>query len=277
MKKSCYFNHTKAFMKKIFIVHCSLFIVHCLLTGCDIIKPEDRFIPITGRIMSEKRVLLVEFTDQNCKNCLYATAEIERLTERFSDTIVVVSIHSNPLPFPLRTSEGNEYEQHFKAEDHPAGIVDGGTGKYMSHDPQAWGGFILERLKEEPALMIDMAVYADSADNETTVSVYIEGIKALSDIKLQLWIIENNIEQWQLMLDGTRNDNYLHNHVFRSSINGTWGESFSIEAAEKKEFIYHFTLQPAWKQEDMTIVCFVYYPDTDEIINVQQISLLTKI
>ena len=78
MKKSCYFNYTQAFMKKIFIVHCSLFIVHFFLSGCDIIKQEDRFIPITDRIMSEKRVLLVEFTDQNCKNCLYATAEIER-------------------------------------------------------------------------------------------------------------------------------------------------------------------------------------------------------
>ena len=261
-------------MKKLFLLFYIVVGIFFAI-GCDIIEQEDRLISITGRSVSEKKVLLVEFTDQNCKNCLYATAEIERLIERFSDTLIVVSIHSNPLPFPLRTSEGNEYEQHFRAEDHPAGIIDGETGKYMSHDPQVWGGFILERLKEEPAIMIDMASVIDGADNEATVSVHLEGIKALSDIKLQLWIIENNIKQWQLMLDGTRNDNYIHNHVFRVSINGTWGELFSIEADEKKEFIYNFTLQLAWKQEDVAIVGFVYHPGTDEIINVQQISLIT--
>ena len=258
-------------MKKLCIV-AGIFFVMC----CDIINEADRFIPITGRNISEKKVLLVEFTDQNCKNCLYATAEIEKLMAYFSDTIVVVSIHSNPLPFPLRTSEGNEYELHFMAEDHPAGIVDGGNGKYMSHDPQMWGGFILERLKEAPVIRIDLAVVFDETLNEATVNILLEGNKSLSDIKLQLWIIENNIKHWQLMLDGTRNDNYIHNHVFRSSINGTWGESLSLEADEKKELYYHFAVLPAWKQEDVSIVGFVYHPDTDEIINVQQISLLTK-
>ena len=271
------------------IIHNSLFIVHLFrmklfviiftvtaifcITGCDIIRQEDRLIPITGRNMGDKNVLLVEYTDQNCKNCLYATAEIERLLAHFSDTIVVVSIHSNPLPFPLRTSEGNEYEQHFKAEDHPAGIVDGG---YMSHDPQVWGGFILERLKEDPVISIMMNIVFDETINQATVSVQLEGNKALPDIKLQLWLIENNIKHWQLMLDGTRNENYIHNHVFRASINGTWGESFSIEAGEKKQFFYPFSVQPVWKQEDLAVVGFIYHPDTDEVINVQQISLINK-
>ena len=259
-------------MTKLFVILLIATSLFCL-SGCDIIQQEDRLIPIAGRNMGEKKVLLVEFTDQNCKNCLYATAEIERLTAHFFDTVVVVSIHSNPLPFPLRTSEGNAYEQHFKAEDHPAGIVDGG---FLSHDPQMWGGFILERLKEAPIIMINLTVAFDETDSEATVSVQLEGNKSLSDIKLQLWLIENNIQHWQLMLDGSRNDSYIHNHVFRSSINGTWGESISLEAGEMKEFVYNFAVLPAWKQEDMAMIGFVYHPDTDEVINVQQISLITK-
>jgi len=246
-------------------------------TSCDIIEESDRLIPITGGSVREKKVLLVEFTDQNCKNCLNATAEINKLMERFPDTIVAVSIHANPLPYPLVTKEGNEYEQHFQAEDHPTGIIDGGSGgQYMSHDPQIWGGFIIERLKTEPAVDIDLSAVFDETSREASINVQLTGNKALSDVKLQLWIIENNIRQWQLMLDGTRNDNYIHQHVFRASVNGTWGESFLIGTGEKKNFSYTSTMNAAWKPENIIIVAFVYRPDTDETFNVQEISLIHK-
>lgn len=246
-------------------------------SGCDIIKESDRLIPITGGSVSEKKVLLVEFTDQNCKNCLNATAEINNLTARFSDTIVAVSIHSNPLPYPLVTKEGNQYEQHFQAEDHPDGIIDGGiNGKYASHDPQVWGGFILERLKTKPAVNISLAAHYDETSKEAAVNVQLTGTETLTNVNLQLWIIENNIQQWQLMLDGTLNNGYIHNHVFRTSINGTWGEPFSIGAGEEKDFNYACTLQPAWKPEDIRIVGFAYRTNTDEVINVQEISLINK-
>ena len=260
-------------MKKLFI----LFILTGILfgTGCDIIKEDDRLIPITGKNVSEKKVLLIEFTDQNCRNCVNATSEVENLMNRFSDTVVAVSIHANPLPYPLVTKEGNEYEQHFQAEDHPAGIIDGGVnGKYVSHDPQVWGGFILERLKTEPTINIDLSADFDESTKEASIHVQLTGNNTLSDVKLQLWIIENNIKQWQLMLDGTRNDNYIHQHVFRASVNGTWGESFSIGAEETKEFSYTCTLNSGWKPEDIAIIGFVYRPDTDETINVQEIPLI---
>jgi len=262
-------------MKKQIILWIASGLFFC--SGCDIIKENDRLIPITGGSVSEKKVLLVDFTDQNCKNCLNATAEINNLESFFSDTIVVVSIHSNPLPYPLVTKEGNQYEQHFQAEDHPAGFIDGGiNGKYVSHDPQVWGGFILERLKTEPDVNISMASAFDEIANEATINVKLTGNNVLTDVNLQLWLIENNITQWQLMLDGTINNDYIHNHVFRTSVNGTWGEPFSIEAGEEKDFNYACTLKTTWKPENCMIVGFVYRPDTDETINVQEISLINK-
>ena len=256
-----------------------LFIIAGIIigTGCDIIKEGDRLIPIAGGNIREKKVLLVEFTDQNCRNCPNAAAEINQLSERFSDTIVVVSIHANPLPYPLVTKEGNEYEQHFQAEDHPDGIIDGGVGgQYASHDPQVWGGFILERLKTESPVTIDLSAAFDAPDKKASINVELTGNKALSNVKLQVWIIENKITQWQLMPDGTRNNNYIHNHVFRASVNGTWGESFSIGTGETKEFSYTCTLNTTWKPEDTAIVAFVYRPDTNEILNTQEILLFNN-
>jgi len=246
-------------------------------SGCNIIPENDRLIPITGGSVSEKKALLVEFTDQSCINCPNANAEIDQLKEHFSDTLVVVSIHSNPLPYPLVTKEGNQYEQYFQAEDHPDGIIDGGCGgKYISHDPQVWGGFILERLKTAPAVNINLSAALDESSEEATINVQLTGRDTLTNAKLQLWIIENNITQWQLMPDGTRNNDYLHNHVFRASVNGTWGESFSIGVAEEKDFNYSYTMPATWKSEDIKIIGFVYNPDTNETFNVQEISLINS-
>jgi hypothetical protein len=248
-----------------------------LISGCNIIKEQDRLIPIESESVAEKKVLLLEFTDQNCRNCVNATVEISNLLERFSDTLVAISIHANPISFPLTTQEGNQYEEHFQAQDHPDGIVDGGGGgKYRSHDPQVWGGFILERLQMEPTVTIDLNTTFNDTGNEGTVNVQLSGKKALSNVKLLLWIIESNIRQWQLMPDGTRNNDYIHNHVFRASINGTWGEPFSIEANGKEEFNYSFTLNSAWKPENIAIAGFVYDVNTDEVFNVQEISLIKQ-
>ena len=247
------------------------------VSNCDIIDKDERLIPITGGSFDAKNVLLLDFTDQNCQNCIHATVEIEKLIERFSDTIVAVSIHANPLPYPLVTSEGKVYEQHFQAEDHPAGVIDGGgSGKYMSHDPQVWGGFIFERLKTEAAIYINISTDFDVTTNVASIDVELEGKEALSGVNLQLWIIENNIKHWQLMLDGTRNNDYIHNHVFRASINGTWGESFIIGAEETKNFNYKYTLNMSWKPEDINIIGFIYHSDTDETMNVQEIPLIKK-
>jgi hypothetical protein len=246
-------------------------------SGCDVIDDGDRLIPRTDVVNEDKpvkRVLLLDFTDQNCKNCLNATAEIQKLKEYFNDTLVAVSIHATPLPFPLRTKEGNEYEAHFQADDHPTGIVDGGNnGKFLSHDPQVWGGFILDRLKTEPVVDIDFAASYDPETKDLNVKVLLTGYKNLSNAKLLLWIIENNIQDWQLMLDGSINREYIHNHVFRSSINGTWGEAFSIEAKEEKSFDYSYSVNAKWKPEDLAIVGYVYDPNTDEVFDVLEIKL----
>jgi hypothetical protein len=262
-------------MKKIIGFFIVVFAFAC--SGCDIINEADRLIPLPesegGK--SVKRVLLLDFTDQNCKNCLNATAEISNLKAHFGDTLVAVSIHSNPLPYPLRTTEGNEYEQHFQAEDHPTGIIDGGGNKkWVSTDPRVWSGFIFERLQSESSVDMDFTVVCDTLSKEMQVNVHLTGYKELIEKKILLWLVENNIKNWQLMLDGTRNNEYIHNHVFRSSINGTWGELFSIASEEEKDFPYSYTLKANWKPNDITIVGFVYDPNTNDVLDVKEVNLI---
>ena len=60
------------------------------------------------------------------------------------------------------------------------------------------------------------------------------------------------------MPDGSANQEYVHNHVFRTAINGTWGEDFSINEGEKVEREFTQALEPTWNKEQLSIVAFVY-------------------
>ena len=60
------------------------------------------------------------------------------------------------------------------------------------------------------------------------------------------------------MPDGTANTSYIHSHVFRTAVNGTWGEPFSIDEAARRDFSLTQTLDTQWDARHLAIVAFVY-------------------
>ena len=76
--------------------------------------------------------------------------------------------------------------------------------------------------------------------------------------KLQIWLLEDRIEAMQLMPDGTANSKYLHNHVLRTAVNGTWGEDFSIKEGETKVVKKSLERDLSWDYNTLSIVAFVY-------------------
>lgn len=79
--------------------------------------------------------------------------------------------------------------------------------------------------------------------------------------KLQVWLTEDNIIAFQKMPDGTTNTGYIHNHVLRDAVNGTWGEEVSVSEGEVTELEYSYQPLEAWKTEDLAVVAFVYNDD----------------
>ena len=96
-------------------------------------------------------------------------------------------------------------------------------------------------------------------DNQLTVRAEVMGIDGTTSGKLQLWLTEDGITAFQMMPDGTRNMEYIHRHVFRAAINGTWGESVSV--AEGETFTtkdYLFAIPEGWNADRLSVVAFVY-------------------
>ncbi len=113
----------------------------------------------------------------------------------------------------------------------------------------------MELTKPAPLRLEGTAVLAD---NIVTIQVNATGTDGTVTGKLQVWLIEDNIKALQLMPDGTANQEYIHNHVFRTVVNGTWGEDFSVNKGETEQRTMTLDLEPNWNPNELSIVAFVY-------------------
>ncbi|KAA6302239.1 MAG: hypothetical protein EZS26_001599 [Candidatus Ordinivivax streblomastigis] len=238
--------------------------------GCDVIDKNDRITEIEG-VVPAKKILLLDFTDQSCVNCLKAAEEIKNLIGIYKDTLIAVSIHASDRKFPLVTEEGNKYEEYFKIEVHPTGIID---GIFSSEKPQLWGGIVLKRFQTETSFDLNLFVSYEETKRELNVTSQIKSLQNHSRAKLLLWVIEDKINGLQLMPDGKYINDYEHNHVFRAAINDTFGEAFTIEENEEKDIINKaYVLNNQWETDNISIVGFVYNTSTDEVLSVTEVKL----
>ena len=207
-----------------------------------------------------KRVVLLEdFTGQRCTNCPKATEVIEQLQEMYGDALVSVAIHGGPLGFAgnanftgLATETGNEYYNHWNLEYQPIGLVNRQT---PVNYPE-WAAAVRMELAKIASLRLEGT--AVLSKGTVTINIDAEGTDETFIGKLQVWLIEDNIKALQLMPDGTANQEYIHNHVFRTAVNGTWGEDFSIEKGKTVQRTMTLPLDQNWNPNELSIVAFVY-------------------
>ena len=229
-----------------------------MLLGCDRISEPDRLVyekPEPAR----RIVLLEDFTGQRCTNCPKATEVIGQLQETYGNALVAVGIHGGPLGFAgnariegLATETGNEYYNHWNLEYQPVGLVN-------RHGPvnyPEWAAAVKEELAKPAPLHLNGTTFTEG--NSISIRLTAEGTDGTVTGMLQVWLLEDSIQTLQLMPDGTANQEYVHNHVLRTAVNGIWGEDFSIGEGETVERTFTQVLEPAWNKDKLSVVAFVY-------------------
>lgn len=229
-----------------------------MLTACDHISEDERI--IYEKLEPARRVVLIEdFTGQRCPNCPNATEIIEQLQATYGDFLVAVSIHGGPLAYAgnakvvgLKTAEADEYFNHWKLEYQPVGLIN----RHGPFDYPEW----VEKVKEELAkpAPLHLGGTASIEGDAITINLKAEGTDGTVAGKLQVWILENGIQALQLLPNGTANQAYIHNHVLRATVNGQWGEDFSVAEGETVERTLSMTLEPGWNKAQLSVVAFVY-------------------
>lgn len=238
----------------------SFLLIALLMASCSHIDEDEQLIYVKPAPV-ERSVLIEDFTGQRCVNCPNAAEEIDKLIEQYGeDAIIAVSIHSGPLGFHtnsrfygLSTDVGDNYYNHWNLEYQPVGLIDRGTpAEYTT-----WGTLIRQELQKTAPVGINITVTPGDGSQFDIITM-IQGIDGNTQGKLQLWIVEDNITAFQMMPDGTRNDNYIHQHVFRAAVNGDWGEDVTVQEGYSISKDYTITVSDEWKEENLSVIAFVY-------------------
>ena len=252
----------------------------CALWSCDTIKEEDRLIYVKPAEVN-RSVLIEDFTGQRCVNCPTATEEIEKLQAQYGDAIIAVGIHSGPFGhrttmtsarLPLCTETGDEYYTYWNIEYQPGVKINRGNPIYNTAE---YGMAVREALQKTTPLGIVLNATYDAATRNVSININAISSEKLSG-KLQVWVTENNITGQQMMPDGSQNSEYVHQHVFRTSVtNDIFGDDFSVTDTTPATATYQVALDETWVLENVAIVAFVSNA-ADGVLQVVKTDLTTN-
>lgn len=240
-----------------------------------------------------KTVLIEEFTGHKCSNCPNGTRIIENIIETYCDHVVVLACHpfnqdftspndSGPLATDFRTSETTEIAEEFGFWGFPSALLNRiNNGNFFQ--PFELNTEIHNLLFDSNNNLIppdlDIKISFSSGSFPIVISTEIEKLNELNgEYKLAVVVSEDFIISGQY--DGNELiEDYEHNHVYRSAINGTWGEPIDLT---EKTIVKHYDLINPNGVNDIsncTIVAYVYNNETKEIIQAakKKIDLFEKL
>lgn len=256
-------------MKK--YIHIIVLAMGLVAGACSNIDENDRLVYVAPA-EAQRNVLIEDFTGQRCVNCPNATEEIHKMQEVYGDNVIAVAIHCGPFGgitqthSGLKTETGEEYWNHWfsSTQGQPVAKINRGTsnGVYDS-----WAADVANALK----VTTDVSITGEAHEADGTITINAKvGAKAGTKAKLQVWMTEDDIVNLQFMPNGKPSANYVHNHIFRAAVNGTWGEDIEFgESPASKEWT--IAIHEDWKAANMNAVIFVY--DDKEVRQVVSVKV----
>lgn len=234
--------------------------------SCSNIDEGDRLIYVKPAEVG-RAILIEDFTGQRCINCPTGTEIINGIVDTYGeDNVIAVGIHSGPLGFAgnsktvgLMTDTGNEYYTRWDKENkmgQPWVIFNRKTSPDSHYNN--WAAMVGTIISEKANLSVKIANAYDAATRTLTTTVRADGVNGTVNGKLQVWIVEDGVPALQMMPDGSANKEYIHNHVFRAAVNGTWGEDVTVKEGETTTKQYQYVLPETWNADNIAVVAFVY-------------------
>ncbi|MBO7608676.1 MAG: Omp28 family outer membrane lipoprotein [Muribaculaceae bacterium] len=236
-------------------------IVLVALSACDNVDDDDRLIYVKPATV-QRAVLIEDFTGQRCVNCPSATAAIDQLIEQYgSEAVIAVGIHSGPFSrspkgtrYALGTDEGDEYFAYWQFDRQPIGMVN----RRKVSDYTEWATQVYNEIQSNAPVSIDVVTNYDPDTRQLDVATSMMALDGTVAGKLQLWIVEDGIVAFQYMPDNSTDREYVHNHVLRCAINGTWGQDVNITEGNTTALTSQITLDSEWNADNVSVVAFVY-------------------
>ena len=251
-------------------------------------------------IVSQKQVLLEDFTGHKCINCPTAAITAHGWIEEFNDRLIIYSIHAGnwaepadaPYTADFRCETGDELYNYYDTPNNPSALINRVEYNgniilyYISGDWEPAVG--IEMAKEN---VIDLKVINEyyTENNAIYIKTYATFKQQLEGkFKIVIYIVEDNIISPQRNnnhdLPGAPDDNdwldYNHRNVLRDAVNGTHGTYLSIDGTitEGEEYaaVNFYEINEEWVTANCNIIVYIYDEESQEILQVAELGIKTE-
>lgn len=248
-------------------------------TSCGncVVETDDVFV-------TTKNVLMEEFTAMKCTYCPDGTRIAKTIEDKHGENFILVSLHTGALAAPdddfpndFTTEEGQELYKLAGNASQPAALIDRldfDTPQFVKYrQGDMWADEVDRILAQQTTADIGILseVVYDEASHEACLTVKFKAVSDLSgqDLYWSAYLLESEIISPQK--DGSNTiEDYEHNHMFRTSFNGTYGvplpETFSGAVDSVTCDSRQLTLEDEWVPENCSVVVFVYNNTTFEVL-----------
>jgi thiol-disulfide isomerase/thioredoxin len=259
-----------------------------VIPACDIVE-EPYLVPVgTGDTNNTgehvRKVLLEDYTGQKCPNCPEAAEIAHSLKEIYGEQVVVLALHAGFYSVPdatgnftadYRTIEGSELNSYFAFPAYPMGMVnrtDYSGSTILLKD--SWEEAVAAQLELDPEAQIIITNTYNPSDRKLDCTVETEFLTDKEGTYfICVFVMESGIVSPQQTESGVVTD-YVHNHMLRKSMNGTWGELVGTDgsavAGTKVTNSYTINLPTTWNDVNCSVVAFVYNNTTLEVVQAEE-------
>jgi hypothetical protein len=295
-------------MKKYFYLTASL-LSAVILNSCDYVANPNETLGSGGTPDTSthiRRVLVEDYTGHKCTACPQAAIAATQLKNTFGEQVIVVGVHAGFFATPttpsgapagsylvdFRTTAGTAYDSptYFGVSNvgNPNGLINrkdyDGTSTNHVKSYSTWPTEVSGLL----ALPADADITITNTYNSSTRSLstnisseFVNAALTSGSYNLIVMITQDSIIDWQL--DGsTHVPDYVHQHVLRANINGTWGESLVAGTITPNQSItknYNYTLPAAYlgnncDENHCYVVAFIYNTTNYEVIQAAEAKVI---
>ena len=233
-------------MKKIFpYLFISAFIL--VWNSCDKVAfPKQKTTTTsTGNNTVVRKVLLEDYTGNQCGNCPPAALIAAGLESQYGNKVIELTVHAGQLSVPgappfdynFQTTVGTDYLNTFGIASWPTGLVNrvdtfsGAGGMLLTYS--TWASYVGRIINLPPDANISITNIYDPVSRHLNVSVKSKFLTANTNnvtYKLAVLFVEDSVQKPQKDDNYSPTfvqSNYVHHHVLRGAINGSgtgWGD-----------------------------------------------------
>lgn len=227
-----------------------------------------------------QRVLLEDYTGHTCGNCPRAAEKAHELEVQYGERLVVVATHVGyfadttraPFTYNFTTPAGNELNNssNFNVDNFglPQGMVNrqpptGVTSPVMSLGN--WATVMAAEMGQAPEQQLTVTALRDQ-DNWIRVKTrvkYLVGQPATS-YRLVLNVVQDSLRGWQkdysLPPTSANISDYLHSHILRGALTGTFGAANAANPVAGQEVIGYLRYQlpdKPWASTSCKLVAYL--------------------